>query len=324
MTGLDKERPSTHGDEYDLLEQLPEGSPLHGLSAEARAHFAKQALRRASAAHPKLSLDPVGFLRHLLERLERMAPELVSGPPSVDGDELLSRIWVEDLYLAYGCVVGDAAALAAFEQSQGRLMERVCRRYASSESQTDDLKQQLREKLFVSTTRRPARIAEYSGKGYLENWLRVTLVRAAIDERRRLRQADREEPRDGWLEIPASVDFELDFIKRRYRTAFKQAFESAVGSLSSRERNLLRFQVLRRLTMDQMAALYHVHRATVVRQLAAARAKLLSETRKQLKKQLHLDRDEFVSLMRLLQSQLDVSLHRLLQSQAWSARDLSS
>jgi RNA polymerase sigma-70 factor (ECF subfamily) len=109
-----------------------------------------------------------------------------------------------------------------------------------------------------------------------------------------------------------NADLELDFLKAEYREQFKQAFAKAVRELPARDRNLLRQSVVHSLTIDQLGALYHVDRSTAARWLARAREQLFKTTRANLLAMLHIDQGEFESIMNLIRSRLDVSLHRLL------------
>ena len=70
------------------------------------------------------------------------------------------------------------------------------------------------------------------------------------------------------------------------------------------------------LSIDQLAAFYRVHRATTARWIEAARQAVLDGTRKELIRRLQLSRSELDSVMRLIGSQLDVSLSRVLKTPA--------
>jgi hypothetical protein len=70
------------------------------------------------------------------------------------------------------------------------------------------------------------------------------------------------------------------------------------------------------LTLDQIAKSYCVHHATVLLCLRAASARVLVEPNPLLKHELNLRPDEFDSLVRLLVSQLDVDISRVLGSRA--------
>ena len=57
-----------------------------------------------------------------------------------------------------------------------------------------------------------------------------------------------------------------------------------------------------------------VHRATVARRITRARDALLSGTRRRLMMRLKLDRSELDSVMRMIESNVHVSLQRMLAS----------
>ena len=80
----------------------------------------------------------------------------------------------------------------------------------------------------------------------------------------------------------------------------------------NRERTLLKQQIVDGLGIDELGALYEVHRATAARWVAAAREKLLLRTRRAFMVRVRISSDECESIMRMVRSQLDVSLHRRL------------
>ena len=73
-----------------------------------------------------------------------------------------------------------------------------------------------------------------------------------------------------------AADPELLHLKQHYREAFRAAFASAMTSLSSEERVLLRQHFIDGLNIDEIAALHHIHRATAARWLAQARETIAS------------------------------------------------
>src|SRR5262249_53613663 len=141
-----------------------------------------------------------------------------------------------------------------------------------------EVKQRIRCRVLVPD-RGPPRILDFSGRGALRAWIRVMAVREAL---RIARQARRE----GWLDddseklhafvAPGHHDGEA---KDQFRCAFAQAFDRALRGLPVRDQNLLRQYVLDGLTIDQLGALYRVHRATAARMLERARQEVLSATR---------------------------------------------
>jgi RNA polymerase sigma-70 factor (ECF subfamily) len=113
-------------------------------------------------------------------------------------------------------------------------------------------------------------------------------------------------------EIASEVDPELRYLSERYRAVFESALERAIRRLGARERALLRLQMVGGLTLDQIGAIYKVNASTVSRWIAGARDGLLRETERLLRAELPLSSSEFASLARMLASQLDLSVSRLL------------
>ena len=72
--------------------------------------------------------------------------------------------------------------------------------------------------------------------------------------------------------------------------------------------------VLGGLTVDQVGEVYGVHRATATRWLAKIRAQVLADTRGELAQELSVPARELESIMQLVQSRLDVSVQRLLET----------
>lgn len=257
-----------------------------------------------------LALSPDVFLGSLATLWEQVADSQPLEP-------WLESIHAPDLYLACACACNHSDALQAFEERYRGLLYQTVRRYASSQHPEEDLLQVLREKLFVETEKRPAKIRSYGGLGPLHSWLRVTALRTFLDCVRTGAQQKREQGdhNDLLLNVPdEQLDIEMDFLKREYRTQFKDAFAEALQHLDSSERNLLRLHFVSGLNIDQIGVIYHIHRATAARRLARARQSLFSETRKRMMQRLKLSDHEFESLMGMIQSRLEVSLHRLLQS----------
>lgn len=179
----------------------------------------------------------------------------------------------------------------------------------------------MREKLFIGgdvgggDAEEPGagpRILSYAGRGPLAAWVAVSAQRTALSLRRKEVSAQARHRAAAAEDLAGSVHPELAYLKRTYRAAFATCFEEAFGALTSRERTLLRLHLVSRLRLDQIAPMFQVNISTVSRWLAAARESLLTQTRDGLSRRLHLSPGEFDSLARLLQSQIDVSLVRLL------------
>jgi RNA polymerase sigma-70 factor (ECF subfamily) len=257
------------------------------------------ALARARAAWPELTVDGAAFAAFLGERIDADALEAARAP---------------DLFVACACAAGDGRAIGALEARYFRDVDAALGKMGVSGDRAGEVKQRLRSALFVGdpAAGSRAKIAEYRGTGDLRAWLRVTAMRAAL---KLVRNAGREisSGDDAVLEArSAGDDPELQYMKAAYRAAFKEAFQEALDSLEPRERTLLKQQIVDGLSIDELGALYQVHRATAARWVQSAREKLLTRTRRTFMQSARISSDECESIMRLVKSQLDVSLHRRL------------
>ncbi len=266
-------------------------------SADLEAALGR-ALARAEAAWEGIACDRDRFASFLGGRV---------APAELDGAR------IEDLFAACACGTGDGRAIAAVEARYFGDIDAALGKMHLSADRIAEVKQGLRRVLFVGDA--PAgvapRILEYRGTGALGAWLRVTAMRAAL---KLIRKESRETPTDdALLEARAQADDpELGYMKAAYRAAFKTAFQEALDSLHAKERLYLKQQIVDGLSIDELGTLYQVHRATAARWVQSAREKLLSRTRRTFMMNARLTSDECESIMRMVRSQLDVSLHRRL------------
>lgn len=216
---------------------------------------------------------------------------------------------IEDLYLAWWCQSGHVAAIAAFEAAFEDDLRAVTARFR--ELPADELRQHLRIKLFVGTTHSAPKIRDYAGNGPLRSWLRTTAVRAFIDLVRANR-VHRHEPELDEADLLGFAPAYDTAIRSELAAAVKRAFAAAVAKLTPRQRVFVRHVYVDHHTLDQIAARYTVHRTTVARTLAAAREQLIAETRAGLVAVIGLDPPELSSVIRALDSHIDLSLSRIL------------
>lgn len=205
------------------------------------------------------------------------------------------RVHAADLYLACACAGGDAAALECFD---GQFLTRLGPQLGSAAEQADEVAQQLRVLLFSGV--RP-RIADYRGQGALGGWVRIAALRIASNLRR---QRGVRLPAAGTAE-PLS-DPDLILIERRYRQHFEQAIKDALATLPTRDRSLLRLHLLHGVTLERLAVMYRVHRATVARWIKDARTRVVEGVLSRLVAALPASPTEVQSLARLLHSRLEI------------------
>jgi RNA polymerase sigma-70 factor (ECF subfamily) len=249
----------------------------------------------AAETWPRLGIDSESFVRHIAERV----------PQSSDPRALFATIHWSDLYLACACTLQLPSAIAVLEREHLSRVGVFVARVDSSPDFVDEVRQLMRERLLVGE--RP-RIAEYSGVGTLNTWIRVMAVRLALNaarnnKRRRLR-----------VITPPPMS-SVGLRDTRYRAEVEQAFRVALTQLPSTARQILRLHYLERLSQEELARRQGVNRSTVSRRLAAARQALLDRTHRELQQLIPsfstAGRD---SLLRGLHGHIDVSLERALRT----------
>lgn len=215
----------------------------------------------------------------------------------------------EEVYLACACALGDATAIALFEQRYFGVIAPQLARLSLDRDQIAEVTQQLRVRLFVGD---PPRVIGYAGDGQLGGLVRVAALRAGLNL---LRDKGTLERSDGLDQLPELADTpELSQDKAEHRAAFKAAFEDAIGSLESRDRSLLQLSLVKGHGIDRIAAIYAVHRATAARWLQTARDNLTKLVHRRLGERLNVSVDQLADLLPLVQSRLELSLERLLRS----------
>ncbi len=285
-----------------------------GLARSAAGSVSEDGLRalhaRAAAAWPALALPPPRFAA-LLGRT--VARELDHGD---EEREVLARLAIEDLAVAWACAEGLPGAAALFEKEWlARLPEQLrARRLAPF--LVDELLQVVRTRMLLAGRDGRPGIAAYSGRTSLRGWLRVVAARVAIDLQRRrgavLPAVEAGGPPAG--QPPGSGDSpESGLVLRRHRPDLEAAFAEAVAALPSEQRELLYLHYVEGLTIDDIGARQEVHRATAARWIAAGREAIVEGTRRRLEARLALSPSECASLLRALLGDFQMSVSSVLR-----------
>lgn len=265
------------------------------ISDEVRA-----AARAARAAWPTLSLGEDAFAAQLTELLAE------------DRGARCADLLVADLYLARACADRDPKALAVFEATLWPEIDAALRRVRLPDHMRQDLLQDLRVTLFVGSNTSPGRIGQYRGQGDLRRWLRAAALRDAW----RLGKKSRRELALDDMALASVAVLDRDPIVARFketcREELKQAVAAALARLSAEDRILLRQYHRDGLTVDELAALYRIHRTTASRRVRKARGELTDAILADLGHRLKLGENDVRSVLRLVRSQLELSLEKLL------------
>jgi RNA polymerase sigma-70 factor, ECF subfamily len=257
------------------------------------------------AAWPELAVDAV----HVVEFVARQVTADLA-------EAALDGLRPADLYLACGCARRLPQAIAAFDRDYMREVDIALARMRIAAPRVADVKQLVRQRLFVGggtagAPTSPGKIAEYGGRGDLRRWVRSVAVRTCLND---LRKGKREVLVDDDQLIAqhaiAADDPEVEYMKRTYASEFKAAFSEALGGLGAREQTLLRYHHVDGLNIDEIGAIYRVHRVTAFRWLEKAKEILVRGTLETLRARLRLPADELESVLRMIRSQIHLSLVR--------------
>lgn len=255
-------------------------------------------------AWPEFALPAPAFIQHLAAR----------APPG-DARRFLAVVAGSDLYLACACAQGLPAALAALDRTILARVPSFIARVSADPSFIDEVRQHLRERLLLATPGAAPKIAEYSGAGALQAFVRVAALRTALNLRRNRDDQPHSDVDERTVQaLPGSLDAELRYVQERHRADLLSALRDAFAGLPQEQRHVLRLHFASGLTAVRIAQALQVDRTTVGRWLASARATVLTETRRLLRERLRLSPHEVDSLIATLRSQLGASITGLLQS----------
>jgi RNA polymerase sigma-70 factor, ECF subfamily len=259
------------------------------------------------AAWPEVGLEAEALAAFVAERI-----------PAGDGLlPSLRALRAGDLYLACACARGDRRGLLAFDDAFVSKLPLYLRSLKPTEHLVADTRQRLLERLFVAEAGKSPKIAQYSGRGALEGWVRVAALRIALStleaedsERTRLRDAEHEVAQ----RMMPQLNPELELMAESLRGPFVEAFRAAMASLSPRDRSILRFAYVEQLPDGRIADIYDVHRTTALRWREAAEADVLARTHAALMDRLGVSASECEGLIAMVRSRLQATLRSLFKT----------
>jgi len=270
--------------------------------ADALENELEASVSAGRAGWPDLAVESSDFVRHLATHVHR------GRLPPVDH--------AAEMWLACACTHGALGAAEAFEQTYREPIERAVARI--DRRLTDEGTQIVLTSLLVRSDDEPPRVSRYGGRSALETWLATVAARATLKLGRR-KGDQRHASVSALVDVAGADDPDLALVRARYAPELALALGAAVTGLPARQRVLLRLHYADRWSLERLAALYDVSRATMARWLAAARGELSEKTKGLLRERLHATSSEVESLAAFLGADLEVSLARLLESSGESS-----
>jgi RNA polymerase sigma-70 factor (ECF subfamily) len=257
----------------------------------------------AQETWPALTLGPEEFFWYVGERLP-------------DGDDLLGHLRLvrsSDIYLACACVLAVPGGIGEFAKHFDKTVDGALARFERQGLDVDDAKQKVLERLLIGRGERSPTLTLYGGHGALGGYVRITVVRevlAMIQKAKRMPEVGIDRAIEHLM--ADERDPELQALKNQYLGEFKTAFQEAFSTLGERERTTLRYYYVSGLNVRQIGKIYGVEHTTVSRRLVKIRGALLMGTRDRIQAAIGVGNTDFNSIARLVESQLNVSLVRLL------------
>jgi RNA polymerase sigma-70 factor (ECF subfamily) len=245
---------------------------------------------------PSVQLDRATFAAHL-------------GRHGLLGGRLdsLSDARLESIYLACAAGHRDEAAIAAIDAELLAKAAHAVVKLRGPSTLPQDVRQAMREVLFVSEPGARPKILDYAARSDLGTWLHAMAMRAGFALQRR-RVTDGEGDDEALISSAvAEGDPQIDQMKAQDVKLVKAAFATALAAQASETRALLRQYYIEGLGVEVLGRVYGVAPSTISRRLAKAHQALLAGLRAELSSRLRVSAQEAESLVRSLRSRLDVS-----------------
>lgn len=214
-----------------------------------------------------------------------------------------------DWALAAACAAHVPEAIAQVERTAIADVPLFIKRIDPSPSFSDELVQTLRERLFVTPAGGVARIGSYSGRGPLGGWIRVISVRLALELKRKETVQAPENAADRLVDLALGPEDQA--AKNEHSEAAQTALRIALTSLTSRQRNLLRLRFAEGWSPQDLGKTYGVHRGTIARWVQEAREHVKVAMARELANILGFSEDEMPSVMRAVESRLELTFSML-------------
>ncbi len=277
-----------------FLAHVPEARRARFAAAPGLEGALAELVLRGRAAWPALSLSEDDFAAFL----GRGLPEEVA--------EEIAALRGEDLWLACAYGRGIPGAAEALEAHALANISGTLARVGAPAALIADILQDLRRRLVEMQTPRPDQKV-YAGRGDLVGWLRVSAVRE-MNHRRNRRARELPLGSEGVMIASPEEEPELALLRKTHKRELADAFREALASMSSRERNVLRYHLVENMTFEDIGRLYGVHRATAARWVSRARETLCARTRDRFTQRVSMSEEGFQRVVALIESEVHVQL----------------
>lgn len=259
------------------------------------------------AEGPPLGVTPEQFVQFLARHL----------PAEAASPKELAALRARELYLVCALGHGDRVAHEILDTQYLTKVRQALQRLGALPHVIEDIQQELCRRLLEMQDPAISRRG-YAGRSDLANWLCLTAIREAYQQHQRVVREPQLDAESVEVLLDEKKDPETALLSSRYKADFQAAFRDAIASLTSRERNLLRYHYLSKLSIDQIGNLYHVHRVTAFRWVTRAQERMVSLTRERFFQRAPMSPDSLPYVMELIHSQLSVNLGNELKQLAES------
>lgn len=204
-----------------------------------------------------------------------------------------------DLLLAWACLEGDPGALATLADGPLRAARDHLGRLGFAPAAVDEAVQRACTRLVVDRGLRG-----YRGRGSLAGYVQTAVARLAVDDQR----AQRRDVELGELLAAPCADPELEYMRERYGAELVVAVRDAWSRLGAHERFVLSLRIYDGMSIDDIARVYQIHRASAARRAATARASLVAHARACLRERLAVGDATLDSILRLFTTSVQLPL----------------
>ena len=221
--------------------------------------------------------------KYLLKDDENTSFEEITG--------FIEKLQADDLCLIVACEQGNQEAWSDLVERFSITVRSAARSASANEEGAEDLAQSIWAELYGLRVRedgRPAgKLAYYSGRGSLADWLRAVVTQLAIDQhRKQSRLVQTEEDADfdriiqqgqdenEWSGHGSLVNPELEISKKLAGAEMQKALAKSIKQLSAEDRLLVKLYYFDGLRLREAGAVLGVHEATASRRLTRIHADL--------------------------------------------------